>query len=103
MNPRRLMEFLDQRPEGLYRMKGTVYFGLPGHRQKFVLHTVGNYLRFHRTRWAADEDRTTQLVAIGAGVDPVSVTDQLTACVESDVDSADDEYSMLPILRFTES
>ncbi len=102
MNPRRLMEFLDHRPDGLYRLKGDVYFGLPGHRQKFVLHTVGNYLRFHRTRWATDEKRATRLVAIGAGIDAVSVTEQLRACIESGSPAAD-EYSMLAILRFTES
>ncbi|MCU1680622.1 MAG: yciC2 [Amycolatopsis sp.] len=101
LHPRRLMSFLDDRPAGLYRMKGFVYFGLPGHRQKFTVHTVGSYLRITRSSWGRDEPRTTQLVLIGSGIDVDAVTKSLGACVEDKPDQVDPQ-SMLRVLRYTD-
>lgn len=50
MHPRRLMDFLDSRPAGLYRIKGFVHFDVPENRQKFTLHAVGDFLRFYPSR-----------------------------------------------------
>ena len=105
LDPRALMAFLDERPAGVYRIKGFVYFGLPGHRQKFTLHTVGNYLRFHRSRWDTEEPRRTQLVVIGTGIDADALRERLHACA-ADGDGTDDgliEHGMLSVLRFTRS
>ncbi|MFB9909435.1 CobW family GTP-binding protein [Allokutzneria oryzae] len=101
LNPRRLMAFLDSRPAGLYRMKGFVHFGLRGHRQKHVLHTVGGFLRFERSRWEAGEAHRTQLVMIGAGIDAGAVRAGLAACVETDPASADPQGMLViaPYLR----
>lgn len=100
LDPRALMRFLDSRPAGLYRMKGPVYFGIPGHRQKFTMQTVGNFVRFHRGPWSREEPRHTRLVLIGAGLDAASLREGLRACAaESPADA--DEYAMLPVLRFT--
>ncbi|WP_199430270.1 CobW family GTP-binding protein [Qaidamihabitans albus] len=101
LDPRRLMRFLESRPGGLYRMKGVVYFGVPGHRQKFTLHTVGAYLRFHRSRWTAAERRRTELVLIGAGIDPAVLRARLESCVEPAPERADPQ-GMLRVLRHTE-
>ncbi|WP_433269304.1 CobW family GTP-binding protein [Actinosynnema sp. CS-041913] len=98
MNPTRLMAFLDARPAGLYRIKGFVHFGVPGHRQRFSLHTVGAFLRFERLPWGG-EPRRTQLVLIGSGLDPDGVTKALTDCVEPDPESVDPQ-SMLEVLRY---
>ncbi|WP_229795294.1 CobW family GTP-binding protein [Saccharothrix coeruleofusca] len=99
LNPTRLMAFLDDRPAGLYRIKGFAHFDVPGHRQKFTLHTVGAYLRFERSAWAADEPRLTQLVLIGVGLDAEAVTKALEHCVEPDPASVDPQ-SMLEVLRY---
>ncbi|MBB5159781.1 CobW family GTP-binding protein [Saccharopolyspora phatthalungensis] len=101
VDPRALMRFLDDRPAGVYRMKGLVYFGVPGHGQKFTLHTVGDFLRFHRTRWGRDEPRRTQLVVIGSGLDQDRVRSRLAACL-GEPDHAD-EHSMLDVLKYTRS
>jgi G3E family GTPase len=98
LNPRRLMRFLDGRPDGLYRAKGIVYFGLKGHRHKFTLHTVGRYLRFHRSHWPAGEPRTTSLVLIGTGLDTGRLRAELEQCVEPDPASVD-QNAMLRVLR----
>jgi G3E family GTPase len=99
VDPRALMRFLDDRPAGVYRMKGQVHFGVPGHGQKFTLHTVGDFLRFHRTRWGRDEPRRTQLVVIGSGLDRDRVRSGLDACL-GEPDRAD-EHSMLDVLKYT--
>ncbi|PRX48431.1 G3E family GTPase [Prauserella shujinwangii] len=102
VHPRRLMRFLESRPAGLYRMKGDVYFGVPGHRQRFRLHTVCAYLRFHRSRWPEGEPRGTRLVLIGTGLDRAVLDRQLHECVEPEPDQVDPQ-AMLRILRHTES
>ncbi|MCP3803951.1 GTP-binding protein [Allokutzneria sp. A3M-2-11 16] len=101
LNPRRLMAFLDSRPTGLYRMKGFVHFGLPGHRQKHVLHTVGGFLRFERSRWERDEAHHTHLVLIGSGIDADAVRAGLADCVETDPAPSDKQAMLLiaPYLR----
>ena len=98
LHPRRFMKFLDGRPAGLYRAKGFVYFGLPGHRQKFTLHTVGRWLEFDRSRWEPGEQRGAQLVLIGTGLDEDALREQLAECVEPDPESVD-ESAMLRVLR----
>lgn len=101
VDPRALMAFLDDRPAGLYRAKGTVHFGIPGHRQRFLLQTVGNFVRFHRSAWPAGERRATSLVLIGTGLDAEDLRTRLTACLADDPESAD-EYAMLGVLKYTE-
>ncbi|MFF9351739.1 CobW family GTP-binding protein [Streptomyces sp. NPDC014734] len=106
MDPRRLMEFLDSRPQGLYRIKGFVDFG-PGDRANtYVLHAVGRFLRFEPRPWARDEPRLTQLVLIGSGIDPEALNKELTACrattpsVARTAQDAAHERSMWGVLRY---
>ncbi|XMN05926.1 CobW family GTP-binding protein [Streptomyces griseobrunneus] len=80
MDPRRFMTFLDSRPEGLYRIKGFADFGAGDRDNKYALHAVGRFLRFVPQPWARCEQRLTQLVMIGAGVDAGALRDGLTAC-----------------------
>ncbi|GHF24175.1 cobalamin biosynthesis protein CobW [Streptomyces mashuensis] len=101
LHPRRLMEFLDSRPEGLYRIKGFVHFGLPGHRQKFTLHAVGDFLRFYRSPWARSEPRLTQLVMIGRGVDAPALREGLDACRNPTPQDTDDS-AMWGVLRYAQ-
>lgn len=101
LHPRRFMAFLDDRPAGLYRMKGFVYFGLEGHKQKFAVHTVGNYLRIGRSAWGRGEPRGTTLVMIGMGLDADFVRAALEACVTAESDH-DDPQSMLRVLRYVD-
>ncbi|MFC4000711.1 CobW family GTP-binding protein [Prauserella oleivorans] len=102
LHPRRLATFLQGRPAGLYRMKGTVYFGVPNHWQKYELHTVGGYVRLRRTRWDPGEQRCTRLVLIGAGIDAEALRTALESCAEPDPAGLA-EQDMVPILRYLES
>ncbi|SDD78777.1 CobW family GTP-binding protein [Rhodococcus tukisamuensis] len=80
MDPRALIAFLENRPPGLYRVKGFVHFAVAGHRQKYLLQAVGPHIRFERTGWARGEPRTTTLVLIGWGIDPDAVAHRLEEC-----------------------
>lgn len=98
MNPRRLMGFLDSRPQGLYRIKGYVDFGAADPRNRYAVHAVGRFLRFHPEPWTAGDERLTQLVLIGAGIDADPLHKELQACTE-DAPHAD-EHSMWGVLRY---
>ncbi|WP_327294845.1 MULTISPECIES: GTP-binding protein [unclassified Streptomyces] len=99
MNPRRLMEFLDARPDGLYRIKGFVHFGVPGHPEKYTLHAVGNFLRFYPSPRAEGEEPLTELVLIGSGIDTEAVRDRLDGCREYAPQDVPAE-SMWGVLRY---
>lgn len=77
MDPRRLMEFLDSRPEGLYRIKGYVDFGAYDVRNRYAVHAVGRFLRFYPEPWAPGDARLTQLVLIGSGIDASALRKEL--------------------------
>ncbi|MET4671119.1 GTP-binding protein [Streptomyces microflavus] len=110
MDPRRFMAFLDSRPEGLYRIKGFADFGAGDRDNKYALHAVGRFLRFVPQPWAQGEQRLTQLVMIGAGIDAGALRDGLTACraeplenpdaARAPADTPDAERSMWGVLRY---
>ncbi|MEU9331880.1 CobW family GTP-binding protein [Streptomyces sp. NPDC048290] len=98
MDPRRLMAFLDSRPEGLYRIKGYVDFGPYDPRNRYSVHAVGRFLRFRPEPWAVQEPRRTQLVLIGSGIDSDALGKELAAST-SDAPHAD-EHGMWGVLRY---
>ncbi|MFF7971211.1 GTP-binding protein [Streptomyces sp. NPDC007905] len=97
MEPRRLMRFLDSRPEGLYRVKGYIDFGPHDTGNRYAVHVVGRFLRFYPERWAPADARLTQLVLIGRGIDADALGKELEAC-ENDAPHAD-EHGMWGVLR----
>lgn len=99
LHPRRLTEFLDSRPAGLFRMKGFIRFAAPGHPQKFILHAVGGFLRFTSSAWTRGEPRATRIVMIGSGLDAGSLRERLDACV-ADPATEVPEDAMLGVLRY---
>ncbi|MEW2410432.1 CobW family GTP-binding protein [Streptomyces griseoviridis] len=99
LDPRRLMAFLDSRPEGLYRIKGYVDLGAHDPRNRYAVHAVGRFLRFYPEPWGAADDRLTQLVLIGSGIDAPALRKELEAC-ESDGSQTADERAMWGVLRY---
>ncbi|MFE6404487.1 CobW family GTP-binding protein [Streptomyces alboflavus] len=103
LNPRRLMAFLDSRPEGLYRIKGYVDFGAADARNRYAVHAVGRFLRFYPEPWEPGEKRLTQLVLIGSGIDVAALDGELTLCRENDEDAPHtDEFGMWGVLRYVQ-
>ncbi|MEU1367527.1 GTP-binding protein [Streptomyces sp. NPDC005803] len=103
MDPRRLMEFLDSRPRGLYRIKGFVDFGAGDPEHAYAVHAVGRFLRFAPRPWTRGEPRLTQLVLIGSGIDAEALGKELEACRAPGPKTAQDaahERSMWGVLRY---
>ncbi|MCL7424448.1 GTP-binding protein [Streptomyces sp. YS415] len=100
LDPRALMRFLDSRPEGLYRIKGYVDFGPHDTLNRYAVHAVGSFLRFCPEPWAPGEERLTQLVLIGSGIDAPALGKELEAC-RSDAPHAD-EHGMWGVLRYVQ-
>ncbi|MEU3997940.1 GTP-binding protein [Streptomyces fungicidicus] len=101
LDPRRLIGFLDSRPEGLYRIKGYVDFGPYDVRNRYAVHAVGRFLRFYPEPWPAGAERLTQLVLIGAGIDAAALREELDACGSDDAPHAD-EHGMWGVLRYVQ-
>ncbi|MFI7384066.1 CobW family GTP-binding protein [Streptomyces sp. NPDC049813] len=105
MDPRALMEFLDSRPEGLYRIKGYVDFGAADAANRYAVHAVGRFLRFYPEPWPAGAERLTQLVLIGAGIDTQALHHQLDACRgggTGDAPHTVDQHGMWGVLRYVQ-
>lgn len=100
LHPRRLMDFLDSRPEGLYRIKGFVDFGAADPRHRYAVHAVGRFLRFYPEPWPAGAERLTQLVLIGSGVDGPALLGELRAARVAGAHDAPDERAMWGVLRY---
>ncbi len=110
LDPRRLMRFLDSRPEGLYRIKGYVDFGPYDTRNRYAVHAVGRFLRFYPEPWTSVAEaagaadtlgvRRTRLVLIGTGIDTATLGEELAAC-RRDADAPPaDEHGMWGVLRY---
>ncbi|MFD3439857.1 CobW family GTP-binding protein [Streptomyces sp. NPDC058685] len=100
LHPRRLLDFLDSRPEGLYRIKGFVDFGALDPRNRYAVHAVGRFLRFHPEPWPAGERRQSGIVLIGSGIDSAALRKELDALPVAGPRDAPDEHTMWGVLRF---
>ncbi|MFE9679029.1 CobW family GTP-binding protein [Streptomyces sp. NPDC006259] len=100
LDPRRLMPFLDSRPEGLYRIKGYVDFGPYDPVNRYAVHAVGRFLRFYPEPWGSAEEHRTQLVLIGSGIEAPALARELEAC-RNDAPHAD-ERGMWGVLRYVQ-
>ena len=102
LNPSAFLRFLTQRNRGVYRIKGPIDFGASAEQRRFVLHTVGVYARFERSRWPAGTERGSSLVLIGTELDVADLTEKLEACVDPQP-AAVDEFGMLSLGRYLEN
>ncbi|GAA2257529.1 GTP-binding protein [Streptomyces amakusaensis] len=100
LHPRRLLEFLDARPEGLYRIKGFVGFGPADPRNRYAVHAVGRFLRFYPEPWPPGAERLSQLVLIGSGIDGPGLLKGLDAARVTSPADLPDERSLWGVLRY---
>ncbi|APE38649.1 cobalamin biosynthesis protein [Nocardia mangyaensis] len=100
LDPRALVAFLEDPPPGVFRAKGCVAFAVPGERRKFEVHLVGRHVVFTPGTWARGEQRVTNLVLIGSGLNTDDARKRLADTV-FDGDSPLDEQAMLGIWRYT--
>ncbi|MER6914109.1 GTP-binding protein [Streptomyces sp. NPDC000594] len=101
LHPRRLLDFLDSRPRGLYRIKGFVDFGARDPRNRYAVHAVGRFLRFHPEPWPPGARRRSELVLIGSGIDAPALGEALEHTrVTGPAEDVADERSMWGVLRY---
>jgi G3E family GTPase len=100
LKPSAFLRFLNERSRGVYRIKGPIDFGPSGDDRRFVLHTVGVYAAFEKTRWKGP--RATSLVLIGTDLDTEDLTRRLQSCVDPDPDTID-ELGILNLARHLEN
>ncbi|WP_307866011.1 CobW family GTP-binding protein [Streptomyces smyrnaeus] len=103
LDPRRFLDFLDARPDGLYRIKGYVDFGAADPDNVYEVHAVGGFLRFAPERPSRSKERRTELVMIGSGVDGAALHDGLSACAVDPEGPGPDERAMWGVLRYVDS
>ncbi|WP_306318106.1 MULTISPECIES: GTP-binding protein [unclassified Streptomyces] len=101
MDPRRLIAFLDSRPDGLFRIKGYVDFGADDPGNRYAVHAVGRFLRFYPEPWPSGQERLTQLVLIGSDIGAAGLGRQLDAA-KSDAPHTADEQGMWGVLRYVQ-
>ncbi|RMI36467.1 GTP-binding protein [Streptomyces triticirhizae] len=94
----RLMDFLDARKEGLYRIKGFVRIA---GGERYTVHAVGRFLRFlPDPPPPAGADADTSLVLIGTGLEAEALVGELTACVVADDGNGAEPDALWRVLRF---
>jgi G3E family GTPase len=93
MDPRALVEILEDPPRGLFRAKGVVRFAGEGHSH--ILHLVGRHLEFE----PAEPTQRTELVFIGSGLDVAQLTARLHAAQWTHQDPPDPQR-MLAVHRY---
>jgi len=98
LDPRKLLDLLENPPTGLFRAKGVVAFGVSGERRKFVVHAVGRHIRVEPMRWSKGEERVSNLVLIGAGIDMDALEGRLAGVVHSGDPLGDD--ALLGLWRY---
>ncbi|MFE5492715.1 GTP-binding protein, partial [Streptomyces virginiae] len=80
---------------------GFVWFGVPGHEERYEVQAVGRFLRFAPQPWGRGEARRTQLVLIGSGTDGEALARGLEACREEAPQDANPD-SMWGVLRYAD-
>ncbi|MFD3591615.1 CobW family GTP-binding protein [Nocardia sp. NPDC058640] len=102
LNPRALVSFLEDPPPGLFRAKGCVEFAVAGERRKFELHLVGRHIVFTSSTWSRGEQRVSNLVLIGAGLDADAALKRLHDTI-FEGETQMDEQALLGVWRYTPS
>ena len=101
LEPKKLIEFLDNLPQNLFRAKGFCYFGMKGYEQKFTLQLVGNYTEIKAEEWG-EETPKTELVLIGHNMDEAAALKQLQRAIDTNPNDIKPE-DMMSFERFLTS
>ncbi|WP_028479835.1 GTP-binding protein [Nocardia sp. CNY236] len=99
LDPRKMIEFLEDPPAGVFRAKGFVTFGVEGERRKFVVQLVGRHIVVEPRAWSRGERRGAQVVLIGVGLRPEAIRVRLREAVH-DATGLLDPPSMLGVWRY---
>lgn len=94
LDPREFINFLDNLPQNLFRMKGFCYFGMKGYEQKYTLQIVGKTIDIRAEEWSDNEKISTELVLIGAGMNITEIEKQLQKLIDTSPEEITPENMM---------
>ena len=99
VDPGALMDLLDDRPTGLFRVKGVVHLAIaPGQTAPVVVHAAGRQVRIDMLHETVDA--TSRLVAIGSGLDLPELRRRIDAC-RATPETAPSEADLARVRRAT--
>ncbi len=81
INYEKFRQFMRALPEGVYRVKGWVYFGAAGYEQKYGIQAVGERWDMYREEWAENERPQTTLVLIGIAIDDEKILQHMNSLI----------------------
>ncbi|MDO4902310.1 MAG: GTP-binding protein [bacterium] len=93
LDPQKFIQFLDNLPQNLFRMKGFLYFGMKGYEQKYTLQIVGKTINIGAEEWG-EETPKTELVLIGAGMREEEVQNTIQNLIDTTPEDISPENMM---------
>lgn len=87
--PEKFKHYMDNLPDGVYRAKGIVDFGLNGYGKKFAVQAVGKRWDMYAEDWRSNEAPRTSFVLIGTDFDTTAALDDLQTTVGDSMEMLD--------------
>ncbi|MEV0360726.1 CobW family GTP-binding protein [Nocardia sp. NPDC050697] len=100
LDPRALVAFLEDPPDGLFRAKGVAAVAVAGERRKWTFHLVGRHVAVEPVPWARGERRATDIVLIGTGLDEPALRARLAGTEHTAAEPLDAD-ALLGLWRYT--
>lgn len=82
LDPQAFINFLDNLPENMFRLKGFCYFGMKGYEQKYLIQIVGKTIDITSDNWNKNEELKTEIVLIGVDLDQDKINKQLKNIID---------------------
>lgn len=99
MDPKLLLQFFDNPPAGLYRLKGWIDFGKKGMDLTFIVQMVGSRWQMHLHRGNEEFDGTQLLLIGNKDVDESAMLKRLEDCVDQNPDGVTKD-TMIDIFKY---
>lgn len=93
LDPKKFIDFLDNLPQNMFRMKGFCYFGMKGYEQKYTLQIVGKTIDIRAENWE-NETPKTELVLIGSEMDNQKIEQDLDTIIDKNPEQISPENMM---------
>jgi G3E family GTPase len=91
-------KFLESLPDGIYRAKGFLYFGMKGLEQKFVFQLVGARHEMKLDEWVGKTPKT-DLVFIGTDLDEADLRRKLEGLIDAAPNVLDNK-TIMDVLQY---
>lgn len=98
LSPKRFQAMLENLTPEIYRLKAILYYGMKGFEQKVIVHKVGGHVSQYAEEWPEHETPSSDIVAIGIGIDTHAVMQLFEECIDPNPDDITPD-DMIDIMR----